>query len=128
MYSETLIADLQALVKDTYDTGDEIDPNQRVIVEIGRVLSMSLGLAPGDRYLARFAEDYGTPVPHLTRGAVHILPPRPDNLQRLVGIGLGQGRGVIETAGDRLVRILNPSPSRYTAVHRIPNVTYGGLL
>lgn len=123
MYSEHLIASLQRLVQGRFPTGADLDAVRgRPVVQVGRVIGPSLGYRPSDASLGWQARTTGAPAPHGTRAAVHTLP------SGLVAIGLGQGRGMIETVGDRLVVVARPEPGRYTGAWRLPTVQYGGLV
>lgn len=123
MYSEHLLADLLALAQGWYVKGTDLDQDlTRVTVELGRLIGPDLGYTPTDASLAWWARRTGTPAPVLTRGAIHL------NRDGRTGIGLGPGRGVLETRGDRLVRVRTPEPGRYLAAYRLPTIEYGGLL
>lgn len=123
VYSEHFIASLQTLVQGAYPTGEDVDAvRTRVVVRIGGVVGAALGYRPSDAALAWQARTTGVPAPPGTRAAIHILP------NGLVAVGLGPGRGMIETTGDRLVTVAYTNPARYTGAWRLPTIQYGGLI
>lgn len=123
MYSEHAIARVLPYVATTFSRGGDLDQVlTRTVVEIGRILGPDLGCPPADASVAWWARKAGTPAAAGTRGAVHLLP------DGRVGLGLGAGRGVVETAGDRLAIVERPEPGRYAGAYYMPTITYGGLL
>jgi len=123
MYSEHLIAELVRLVDHHYVTGAELDANlSRPVVQVGKIIGPLVGSRPSDIALTWWASMKGTEVPVGTRGAVHLLA------DSRTGLGLGNGRGVVESDGERVVIVNRPDPSRYIAAYRLPGVSYGGLL
>lgn len=123
MYQEHIIGTLLDLVQGSRYTGGDVDAGLgRVTVEIGAIIGPLLGYRPSDAALNWHARTTGTPVPPGTRGAVHTLP------DGRAAVGLGAGRGVLETAGDELVTVTQLDPSRYTGAWRLPTIEYGGLI
>lgn len=123
VYSEHLIAALLPITALTYPTGGDLDADlTRQVVTIGRVLGVDLGCVPSDPGLVWFTRTYGTVTEMGSRAAVHLLP------DGRTGIGLGTGRGIIESRGDGLALIQYIDPDRYTAAYRLPNIAYGGLI
>ena len=124
MYSEHVIAELVRLVDGSFATGKELDSQLgRVTVQVGRVIGTTVGAPrPTDISLTWWASRKGTPVPVGTRGAVHVLP------DSRTGMGLGPSRGVVESAGGRLVTVKNPESNRYVGAYKLPGVSYGGLI
>ena len=123
MYSEHIVATLLDHVQRTYYYGYELDSDlTRTIVDVGRLVGPDLGCSPSDKSLAWFVQQFGTPVPLGTRAAFHILG------DGRVGLGLGSGRGVIETAGYELALVTAPETGRYTGAWKLPNIDYGGLI
>lgn len=123
MYSEHIVATLLDLVQRSYYYGYELDRDlTRTTVQIGKILGPDLGAQPSDQSLAWHAQKFGTPAPIGTRAAVHVLT------DGRIGIGLGSGRGIIETTGGELALLTNPEPGRYSGAWRHPTIEYGGLL
>lgn len=123
MYSEHLVAAVLRFTVDHFDSGSALDAvSGRHVVQIAGIIGTDLGCAPQDQDVAWWAAKVGTTVGAQSRAAIHVLP------GNRLGVGLGAGRGVVESTGDRLAVVHRPEEGRYTGVYRVPGVEYGGLL
>lgn len=123
MYSEHIVATLLDLTQRSYYYGYELDRDlTRITVSVGRILGPDLGCEPSDGALSWYCQRFGTPAALGSRASFHVLR------DSRVGVGLGPGRGVIETVGPELAIVSSPETGRYTGAWRLPNVEHGGLI